>query len=78
MPSQRQFEFVFANAAAIVGDFQQLAAAARQLDADIMRTGIEAIFEQFFESSGRPLDHFACCNLVDEQLGQQLDGHGKL
>ena len=58
---------------------QQLGAAARELHADVMRAGVEAVFEQFLQGGGGPLDDFAGGDLVDQKIRQHANiGHGKL
>ena len=41
---------------------------------DAARAGIERVLDQFLHRRGRPLDHLAGGDAVDDQLGQQPDG----
>ncbi len=79
MPRDGQRQLRFADTAAVVADLQQLGAAARELHADVMRAGVEAVFEQFLQGGGGPLDDFAGGDLVDQKIRQHANiGHGKL
>ena len=69
MTRQCQRQFLALNAAAVVADFEQLRAARGKLHGDVGGTGIETVFEQLFERRGRPLDHFAGSDLIDQQIG---------
>ena len=62
------------NAAAVIGHTDALDAALDQLNLYFGRPRVEAVFQQFLERCGRPLHHFTGGNLVDQQLGQDLDG----
>jgi hypothetical protein len=70
---KRERQLLLADAAAVIGHLDQLDAAARELDRDFPRAGVDAVFEQFLERGGRTVDHFAGGDLVDEQLGQDPD-----
>ena len=39
----------------------------------LVHTGIDSVFEQFFERRGWPLHHLSCGNLVHDLLGKRLD-----
>ena len=51
-------------------DFDQLEPAGRQPDRDLSRAGVERIFNQLFQGAGRPLDHLARGDAIDELGGQ--------
>ena len=74
MAGQGQRQFVLRNAAAVVGDADQLDAAFFQMHLDGLAAGIEAVFEQFLENGGGSFDHFASGNLADQQVGEAGDG----
>ncbi len=62
-------QVAFADAEAIIADFEQPGAAARELHADVQRAGVEAVFEQFLECRRGALDNFAGGDLVDQKIG---------
>ena len=51
---------------AVVAHAHQADAAALDVDLDALRAGVEAVFDQFLDDRGRPLDHLAGGDLVDE------------
>ena len=61
------------HAAAIVDDADQPPAAALDLDADIGRSRIERVFEQFLDHGGGPLHHLAGGDLVGDLVGENAD-----
>jgi hypothetical protein len=62
---------------AIVGDLEEGDAAPAGEDFDAGGLCINGVFNEFFDNSGRPLDHLACGDLAGDFLRQQLDsGHG--
>src|SRR5262249_30754488 len=61
------------HAAAIVGEVDELAAAAFHLHAHAMRAGVERVLEQLLDDAGRPLHHFARGDLVGDVLAQYVD-----
>ena len=69
VPGQGQRQFVLGNAAAVIGDTDQLDAAFLQMHLNGLATGIEAVFEEFLEDGGGSFDHFASGNLADQQVG---------
>ncbi|MCY1259446.1 hypothetical protein D9M68_187560 [compost metagenome] len=73
MARQGQRQVVGGNAAAIVAHPQQLHAALLHFDVDAPGTGIQAVFQQFLDHRGRPLDHFAGGDLVGQPRAEQLD-----
>ena len=74
MARQGQRQLVAGDAAAVVGDLEQLGAAGGQLHLDGARAGVEAVLQQLLERGGGPLDHLASGDLVDEQVGEWTDG----
>ena len=58
------------HAAAVVGHFDQVDAAAAQPHSDARRAGVDRVLDQFLERAGRPFDHFAGSDAIDEMLGQ--------
>jgi hypothetical protein len=69
MPGQRQRQFFRRDAAAVVGDPDQLDAAFLQIDANLGRTRIQTVFQQLLQRRRRPLDHLAGGDLRDQQVG---------
>ncbi len=74
MALHRQHQFLGGHAASIIGDVDTVDAAAVECHADAARACIERVLHQFFHRRGRPLDHLAGGDAVDDQLGQQPDG----
>jgi hypothetical protein len=68
MAHQRQRQFIFRNAIAVVANAQQLDAATFQLHCDVGSTRIQTVLQQFLERSSRTLDHLTGGDLVDEQI----------
>ena len=71
---QREREFGFGDAAAVVGDRDAFDAAFVEQDAQRLRAGVERVLQQFLNDRGRPFDHLAGGNLADQQVGKGLDG----
>ena len=67
---QRQRQIIPGDALAVVAHAQQLDAAAFQLHRDVRRTGVQAVFQQFFQGCSGTLDHLSGGDLIDEQVGQ--------
>src|SRR5690554_4580579 len=71
-----QQELLGLDAAAVIGDANQLAAAAGDLDVDSRCAGVERVLQQLFDDAGRTLDHLARGDLVDNARRESLDiGH---
>ncbi|KAF0204849.1 MAG: hypothetical protein FD173_1500 [Gallionellaceae bacterium] len=74
---QRQRQLFRCDAAAVVAHAQQFDAAAFKLHGDVRRPRIQAVFQQLFQRGGGAFDHLAGSDLVDEEVGEELDGrHG--
>jgi hypothetical protein len=58
------------HAAAVVGHFDEIGAAAGQFHGDPGGPGIDCVFDQFFQRAGRAFDHFSRCNSVDKMFGE--------
>ena len=73
----RQGKLLGRHAVAVVAHGQLLDPAGDDLHLDPVGTGIEGVFHQFLDHAGRPLDHLAGGDLVDQGLWQLTDlGHG--
>ena len=59
-------QIVGVDAAAVVHDANQFGAALFEVDVDARRAGVQAIFEQFLDDAGRPLDDLAGGDLGDD------------
>ena len=69
-------EIVGMDAAAVVTDADEFAAAVFDVDVDVGRTGIDGVFDDFFDHGGGAFNDFAGGDLVNEAVGQLLDaGH---
>ena len=73
MAGKRQSDVVGVDAAAVVGDADELDAAACQLDVDVGCACVDAVFNDFFQRIGGALHHFAGGDLVDKMVGQGGD-----
>ena len=54
---QRQRNVIAAHPATIVGDLNQVESALIETDVDLAGTGVDRIFDQLFQGTGRALDH---------------------
>ena len=62
---------------AIVEDADQGKAAALDEDLDLLRAGVDAVLEQFFDDRGGALDDFASGDLARQGVRHELDArHG--
>jgi hypothetical protein len=59
------------HADAIVGHANEAASSGLHLDADARGLGVEGVFDQFLDHTGRPLDHFAGRDLVRDVFGRR-------
>jgi hypothetical protein len=76
VPRQRQRQFLAADTAAVIAHPDALLAALLDIHLDAAGAGIEAVFQQFLDHRGRPLDDLTGSDLVDQLGRQYLDGHG--
>ena len=70
---KRERQVVARDPFAIVLDLHAPDAAFIERDGNRLRARVDAVFEQFLQDRGGTLDHFARCDLADEQLGQDAD-----
>ncbi len=71
-----QRQVVGVDAAAVVGDADQLDAALFHVHVHAAGAGVDGVFEEFLEDAGRPFDDLAGGDLVDDQRRQLADaGH---
>ncbi len=75
VPRDGQRQFLRRDAAAVVADADQAHTTFFQIDVDAVRAGVQRVLHQFLDHRGRPLDHFAGSDLVDQDLGQLADAH---
>ena len=66
------------HAAAVVGDRDQRAAAVVQRDLDAPRAGVDGVLDQLLDRRGRPLDHLAGGDAVDQIGRQEADRHRRI
>jgi hypothetical protein len=77
--SPRQRQVVALDAAAVVGHPDQPAAALLQCHVDARGAGVEAVLDQLLHHAGRPLNHFARGEFVDQAGIERADvGHGRV
>jgi hypothetical protein len=74
MRGESQGQFLGRDAAAVVDDADQLAAAVFNLDDDVGGPGIEGVFDQFLDHRSGALDHLAGGDAVDQERGKLADG----
>ena len=67
---QRQRQIVLVDAAAVVRDADQPDATFLDLYVDFCRAGIQAVFDQFLEHRGGPLNNLAGGYLTDQEIGK--------
>lgn len=77
MSLHRQSELVGGDTMAVVENANQRCATSFDIDIDMVRTGIQAVFQQFFDDGGGTLDDLARSDLVDERARQLSDGHDR-
>ncbi len=61
------------HAAAVVGDLDQLAAAAFDFEANVGGSGVERVLEQFLDHGGGTVDDLASGDLVGNLVGEYAD-----
>ena len=66
MPLDRQGDVLGAHPGAVIGDPDQAAPAGLDRDIDARRAGIESVLDEFLDGGGRPLDHLAGGDAIDE------------
>src|SRR3546814_14039517 len=71
-------ELVAVHAAAIVAHRDEALAAVAQGDLGAPGAGVDGVLHQLLDGGGRPLDHLAGGDAVDQIGGQQTEGHGVL
>ena len=76
VPLDAEGEIGFVHAAPVVGDADEPAPAGLDRDLDPFRPGVERVLDQFLHRRGRPLDHFARSDAVDEQGIETANWHG--
>jgi hypothetical protein len=64
------------HAGAVVDDTDAAPAAGLDGHLDGAGAGVDGVLDQFFHGRGRPLDHFARRDAVDEDGIEAADGHG--
>ena len=70
VPLERERDLVRGHAAAVVGDLDPADSALRQSDRDPRRAGVDRVFNQLFQRTGRSFHHFTGGDTVDQMLGQ--------
>ena len=73
MPFERQQRIVAHHAAAVIGNANELAAAALDRDHDPGRAGIERILQQLLDHRCRPVDDLAGGDLIGHLVGENAD-----
>ena len=73
MSLERKKRVVAQHAAAIVGDLNELFAARFNVDPNAGRTGIQRIFEQFFDHRSRTFYYLASGDLIGNVLRQYVN-----
>ena len=65
---QRELRVLRSHAGSVVGDGDEVAAAAADLDAHARRTGVERVLDELLDHGSRAFDHLAGGDLVDERI----------
>ena len=73
MALERQERVVVRHAVAVVDDADHALAAGFDFDADRSGTGVDGVFEQFFNDGGRALDDFARGDAVGDSFREDAD-----
>ena len=68
MPLDGKREVSGSHAAPVVGNRDQRAATVTQHDVDPVRTGIKRVLDQFLHHAGRPFNHLAGGNAIDQSV----------
>ncbi len=71
-----QRQLVAGEAIAVVGHQDASQTSAVGLDLKAGRAGVQGVLHQLLDRAGRPLDHLAGGDAVDQLHGQAMDGHG--
>ena len=69
---ERQSQFLGGDAAAIVGDADEVPAAFGDFDGDVGRAGVDGVFDEFFDDRGRALDHLAGGDAINQRRRKLL------
>ena len=75
MALDRQREVVGAHAAAVIGNADETAPAGLDDDIDARGAGIERVLDELLDGRGRPLDHLASGDAVDEDRVEATNRH---
>ena len=70
MTLHRERQLVCRHTVTVIGHFDAVDTAAFKRNLDTGGTGVQRVLDQFLERGGRPLDHLACGDTVDQSRGQ--------
>jgi hypothetical protein len=73
MAFEGQDRIVAHHAGAVIGNFQEPAAACFHVNYDMSRTGVNSILDEFFGNRRWPFDNFARGNLVGNMVWQNAN-----
>lgn len=68
-------KFGSGNTVTIIENSNEARSARFDIDINRVSSGIERVLDEFFDERGRPLDHFARSDLIDERTRQQANRH---
>jgi hypothetical protein len=74
VPLERELGVGARHAVPVVADAHERRAAVLDLDVDAAGTRVERVLAELLDDGRRPLDHLAGRDLVDEVVGETLDG----
>src|SRR5271165_1497214 len=77
VPLDRQAQIRLLHAAPIVGNADQPAPARLDRDLDVARARVERVLHELLDRRGRPLDHFAGGDAVNQQWIETANRHGR-
>ncbi len=75
MPGQRHGQFLRDDPTAVITHANEPGPAALDINLDFCRARVEAVFDQFFDDRGRPFDHLARGDLIDQFVRQNAYRH---
>src|SRR6202043_2886361 len=75
MPRQRHRQLAGRDTAAVVAHPYQSDAAPLDVDLDTRGSSVQRVLGELLDDRGRPFDHLAGGDLVDEFAGKNTDGH---
>jgi hypothetical protein len=73
VPQKGRSGILFRHSAAVVHDPDEPFARLFNVDENLIRAGVDSVFDQLFDNGSRPLDHLAGRNLVHNMVREYFD-----